>query len=488
MGSLLLEGGIVVPVDADRTILDPGYVLVEDGTIRAVGGDSPQQKADRVLDVSGCIVVPGFVNTHQHHWYNLFKGLGEGMLLEQWISDLLVPTAQTLTSEDLGVASRLSCLEMIRSGTTTSINHMVSSTSEPHVDAILEAVVDMGMRQPFAKEVRAWDLDDQLAQAEGLHRRWNGKGDGRVRIGFAIESSAHWVALKTSSAELIQRGDELAARLDTMITDHVAGGTMSRDQGYLKFVLEMGRTDIEYLHSLGVLGPRWLLAHAIHVRDHDIELIADAGSSVSHTPTAESSRGGGITPVRRMLQAGVNVGLGTDGPMVDTSVDMVEQMKTVRLIQNQLHLDPMAVDPWTSLEMATIRAARAIGWDDHIESLQPGKRADLAVFDLDTPWSTVNYGPVSALVHSRPRARCGACAGGRRTRDRGPSLCGSLCRRDHPHPGGRQGTGTRRRRPGRNRDGVDRSTMTVFSRPRADNRLREGRSAGSRREVVTDGA
>lgn len=400
MSSLLLKGGIVIPVDSDRTVIDPGYVLVEDGIVSAVGEGTPEQGADRVLDVSGCVVVPGFVNTHQHHWYNLFKGLGEGMLLEQWISDLLVPAGKALTPEDLGVASRLACLEMIRSGTTTSINHMVSSTSEPHVDAILAAVVEMGMRQVFAKEVRAWDLDEQLAEAEALHGRWNGEGDGRIRIGFAIESSAHWVALKTSSAELIQRGYELAGRLGTVITDHVAGGTMSRDQGYLKFVLETGRTDIEYLHSLGVLGPRWLLAHAIHVRDRDIELIAAAGSSVSHTPTSESSRGGGITPVRRMLQAGVNVGLGTDGPMVDTSVDMVEQMKVVRLIQNQLHLDPMAVDPWTSLQMATIRAARAIGWGEEIGSLEVGKRADLAVFDLDTPWSTVNYGPVSALVHS----------------------------------------------------------------------------------------
>lgn len=400
MSSLLLEGGVVVPVDGNRSVLDPGHVLIEDGIIISAGKGSYQGTADRTLDVSNCVVVPGFVNTHQHHWYNLYKGLGEGMLLEQWISDLLVPGGDALSAEDLATASRLSCLEMMRSGTTTSVNHMVTSTFGEQVDAILGAAADMGMRQLFAKEVRAWDLPDQLALAEAVFDRWNGEAEGRIRVGFAIESTAHWVALKTSSEELILEGDQLAAQLGTVITDHVAGGTMSRDQGYLKFVIETGRTDIEYLHSLGVLGPRWLLAHAIHVRDHDIELIANAGASVSHTPTSESSRGGGITPVRRMLRAGVNVALGTDGPMVDTSVDMVEQMKAVRLFQNQLHLDPMGVDPWTSLEMATIRAARAVGWDDQIGSLEVGKRGDLAVFDLNTPWSTVNHGAVGALVHS----------------------------------------------------------------------------------------
>lgn len=401
MPSVLISNGTVVPVDGSRTVFDPGFVRIEDGVITSVGeGRSSTDSADVVIDASQSVVIPGFINTHQHHWYNLFKGLGEGMLLEQWISDLLVPAGKSLEPEDLGTASSLSCLEMIRSGTTTSINHMVSSTTEPHVDAVLSAVERMGMRQVFAKEIRAWDLDDQLAQAESLHGRWNGNGGDRIRVGFAIESTAHWVALKTSSPELIQRGDELAARLGTVITDHVAGGTMSRELGYLKSMIDMGRTDIEYLHSLGVLGPRWLLAHAIHVRDRDIELIADSGASVSHTPTSEASRAGGVTPVKRMLAGGVNVALGTDGPMVDTSVDMVEQMKAVRLFQNQLHLDPCAVDPWTALEMATIKAAQAIGWSDAIGSLEVGKRGDVLVFDLDTPWSTVNHGAIGALVHS----------------------------------------------------------------------------------------
>lgn len=261
------------------------------------------------------------------------------------------------------------------------------------------------MRQLFAKEVRPRELDDQLALAEEVHARWDGAGDGLIRIGLVLESTAHWVAMGTSSEELIIRGNELAARLGVRISDHVAGGTMSRESGYLRFVLEMGRTDIEFLQELGVLDDKWVLAHAIHARDRDIELIAASGARIAHTPTSESSRGGGITPVRRFREAGICVGLGSDGPMVDTSVDMIEQAKAVTLFQAQLHRDPLAVTAEDALAMATIDAARLLGLEREIGSLEVGKRADLAVFDLENPACGVWHDPVAALVSSRAPAR-----------------------------------------------------------------------------------
>lgn len=142
---------------------------------------------------------------------------------------------------------------------------------------------------------------------------------------------------------------------------------------------EGGRTDIEFLHRLGVLDQKWILAHAINARDRDIELIAQSGASVSHTPTSESARGGGTNPVRHFREAGVLVALGSDGPMVDTSVDMVEQMKSVVLFQNQIHFDPSAMTPLEALEMSTIEAARAVGLDDRLGSIEPGKRGDVAI-------------------------------------------------------------------------------------------------------------
>jgi 5-methylthioadenosine/S-adenosylhomocysteine deaminase len=400
---LLVAGGTVVTMDRERRLFADGYVLVRDGEITAVGAAAdlpdPGEDVERV-DATGCIVVPGFVNAHQHHWYALFKGLGAGLLLEDWVAELLLPTAAAITPADLEAAGRLACLEMLSSGTTAFLNHSVTPTAEPEVAATIAPALETGIRQLFAKEIRPERLDEQLALAEHVHGTWNGAGDGRVTIGFVLESTAHWVAMGASSEESILQGHALAGRLNARISDHVAGGTLSRERGYLRAVLETGRTDVELLHLLGVLDERWLLAHAIHARDRDVELIADAGACVVHTPTSESSRAGGIAQVRRFREAGIVVGLGTDGPMVDTSVDMLEQMKAVRLFQNQLHGDPAAITAADALALGTIDSARCVGLDDLIGSLEPGKAADLVVFGLDGLATAVCHDPVGLLVHS----------------------------------------------------------------------------------------
>jgi 5-methylthioadenosine/S-adenosylhomocysteine deaminase len=400
VSGVLIAGGDVHTVDAEGTVHPGGWVLVEGSKIAGVGAAGSEPATGERIDASGCIVVPGFVNTHQHPWYNLFKGLGSGMRLEQWIQNLLVPTARALQPADLEASMRLACVEMLGSGTTTCLNHSVSNLDEESVAATLRPVKEAGMRQVLAKEIRPDPIDAQLELAEGVHERWHGSADGRIFIAFVIEATAHWVAMGTCSDELVLRGHELATRLGVRVSSHVAGGTMSREQGYLKFVRDMGRTDFEFLHLLGVLDETWLLAHAIYPRDRDLELLAASGATVSHCPTSESSRGAGITPVRRMLDAGITVSLGSDGPMVDTSVDMVEQMKVVRLIQNQLRLDPSAITPERALRMATIDGARSIGLEQRIGSIEDGKEADIAVFDLEQPASAVCHDALGLLVHS----------------------------------------------------------------------------------------
>ena len=395
-------------MDAGGRLHPDGWVLIGDGAILAVGsGQDPGPAAAGAtrVDTSGCVVVPGLINTHQHHWYNLFKGLGSGMLLEQWIENLLRPTAAAIGSAEIEVAARLAALEMLAGGTTTCLNHSVTASDSDLVAATLEPVVESGMRQLFAKEVRPDRLDQQLELAAEIHHRWDGAGEGRIAIGLVLESTAHWVAMGTSSEQLLLRGNELAARLGARISDHVAGGTMSRESGYLRSVLATGRTDFELLHDLGILDEKWILAHAINAYDRDIELLAASGASVAHTPTSESARGGGVAPIKRFREAGVRVALGSDGPMVDTSVEMVEQMKAATLLQNQLHRDPLALSAEEALAMATREAAAALGLEAEIGSIEPGKRADLVVFDLADPVCAVWHDPVAALVGSRPRPR-----------------------------------------------------------------------------------
>jgi 5-methylthioadenosine/S-adenosylhomocysteine deaminase len=410
MPGILIANGYVVTVDAERNVYPGGFVAVEGDTIAAVGPASahpPAKGFDTVIDARRCIVLPGLINMHQHHWYTLFKGLADGYLLEDWVSNFLLPLSLRLTPEAMRIASYVAGMEMLATGTTCSLNHSVTTTTEELVRASIEPQQELGIRQVYAKELRCrtpgnprhpLSLDEALAAFAQEHRRWDGAANGRVRFAMVIESNAHWVAAGMSTEELICRGCELARKLDLCISSHIAGGTFSLEMGFLKYLRETGRTDVRYLMQLGLLDRRWILAHCIHNTELDLEHMARVGASLVYTPTSEAIRGGGIGPAANAQRAGVNVALGTDGPMVDYSVDMVEQIKVCSLMQHVRHLDPTRVPAERAIEMATINAARALGMDDRIGSLEPGKRADIAVFDLDKPYVGVLHRPISTFV------------------------------------------------------------------------------------------
>jgi 5-methylthioadenosine/S-adenosylhomocysteine deaminase len=410
MSRILVKNGYVVTVDANRNVYPGGFVTVDDALISAVGpaARTPNRNGfDEVLDATGAIVVPGLINMHQHHWYTLFKGLADGFLLEDWVSGFLLPLSLQLDAAAMRVSSYVAGMEMLATGTTCSLNHSVTTTTADLVTASIEPQAELGIRQVYAKELRCrtpgnprhpLSLDEALAAFEEEAKRWNGCQDGLIRFGIAIESNAHWVAAGMSTEELICRGYQLAKRLGLKITAHISGGTFSLEKGFLKYLRETGRTDVRYLMQLGILDPHWVLIHGIHCTELDIEQMASVGSSFVYTPTSEAIRGGGIAPFANAHRAGVNVALGTDGPMVDYSVDMVEQMKVCTLMQHVRHLDPTRMPVETSLEMATINAARALGLEHELGSLEAGKRADIAVFDLDKPYVGVLHRPLSSFV------------------------------------------------------------------------------------------
>lgn len=408
----LIRNGCVVSMNRSRDVWRDGFVSVEGARIAAVGpaAHAPATDGyDEVIDATGGVVTPGLINLHQHHWYTLFKGMADGYLLEDWVFEFLLPAARHLSPQAMRAASYVSGMEMLATGTTCFLNHSVTTTTPDLVAASIEPMLELGIRQVYAKELRCrtvanpdhpMDLDESLAAFGEEARRWDGRGDGRVRMAMVIESAAHWVAAGMTTEDLICRGHDLARKLNLRIANHVAGGTYSIEKGFLKYLRETGRTDVRYLMQLGVLDPHWLLIHGIHVTDLDIAHMAKVGCSFVYTPTSESIRGGGIAPFAAALRAGVNVALGTDGPMVDYSVDMVEQMKVCTLMQNVRHLDPTSMPAERSLEMATINAAKALGMDECIGSLEPGKRADITIFDLNRPHIGVVHRPISSLLYA----------------------------------------------------------------------------------------
>ncbi len=410
MARTLIRNGYVVTVDGSRAIHPGGFVAIDGNRIAGVGPAAATPAAEgfeNVIEARGCIVTPGLVNMHQHHWYTLFKGLADGMLLEDWVTGLLLPLSLAMDADAMRISSTLAAAEMLATGTTTSLNHSVTTTTPEFVAATLEPVAAAGLRQVFAKELRcrtpgnprhSLSLDESLAAYEEEFRRWNGKAGGRIRLAMTIETNAHWVAAGMSTEELITRGYELARRLGARISAHIAGGTFSLEKGFLKYLRETGRTDVRYLMQLGILDSSWVLAHCIHNTELDLEQMSHVGASMVYTPTSESIRGGGIGPASAGARAGVLMTLGTDGPMVDYSVDMVEQMKVAALMQHVRHLDPTRMSAERVIEMATINGAKALGMEAEIGSLEVGKKADIAVFDMAKPWIGVQHRPLSSFV------------------------------------------------------------------------------------------
>lgn len=409
--SLLIRNGHVVTVDGARAVHPQGYVWCEGARILSVGAmaDLPEAAlgARDVIEAEGCLVLPGLINMHQHHWYTLFKGLADGYLLEDWITDFVFPLVRHLDDEAMGLAARLDAMEMLATGTTTFLNHSVTTTSPSMVEAILAAPSELGLRQVFAKELRCrtpgnpnhpLSLDQSLAAYRELLATWHGAQDGLIHLAMVVEAAAHWISAGMSTDALVRAGHELAREQGLRISTHIAGGTLSLDKGFLKHLRATGRTDVQYLMELGVLDHHWLLIHGIHVTDTDIAQMAHVGAHFVYTPSSEAMRGGGIAPFAKARAAGVNTALGTDGPMVDYSVDMIEQMKVCTLMQHVRHLDPTLMPVERTLEMATLNGARALGLEADLGSLEAGKRADIAVFDMRRPHVGTLNRPLSTFV------------------------------------------------------------------------------------------
>lgn len=411
MSKVLIKNGYVVTVDGERNVYPDGFVLIDGNKIEAVGGPDrvPTEPVSRTVDARGMVVIPGLINTHQHFYYHLFKGLGHGLLLEDWFVHLVFPVLPHLTDDDMELTSYLAAIDMLSSGTTCCLNHLRTTTSEALLKRISAPTAEIGFRQVIGKEVQCRlpgnprhprTMAEEIAHVEELIPRWKSAHDGLTRMCLVAEFTSVFVEQKLASEELLIESKKLADRHSLKLAGHISGGTLSFDKSYLQILRKTGQTDAQMLMQLGLLDSSWILAHGINCTSTDLRLIADGGASLSYCPTAEAGRGGGIAPVVPAIAAGVNVALGTDGPMVDDSVDMVEQMKACSYIQGVKHLDPTVMPPERCIEMATINAARALGLDAEIGSLEPGKLADIALFDLNTPHACPATNPIASLVYS----------------------------------------------------------------------------------------
>lgn len=387
---ILIRNGRVLTMDPDLTEFRDGAVAIRGEQIVAVGGSETvgRRSARQVIDARGGIVMPGLVNTHTHAAMTLFRGLADDVPLMRWLNDHIFPAEAALDSHQVYCGAMLACAEMILSGTTTFCDMYLFE------DAVARAVQAAGMRAVVGEVLFDFPSPNYGPIERGLDYTANliARYRDDPLITIAVEPHSPYLC----APDLLQRAFELAGRHGLPMVIHLAE-TVSEVQTVRQ---RYGRTPVEHLEQLGVLGPHVLACHCVQLSETDIERLRRYDVKVSHNPESNMKLASGIAPVPDLIAAGVCVGLGTDGAASNNNLDLLLEMDTAAKLAKVHRLDPTALDAATVLRMATSAGARALGLEARIGSLEPGKRADIILLDMHKPHLTPLYHPASQLVYA----------------------------------------------------------------------------------------
>ena len=379
--SLLLKDGLVVTQDPTRRIVRAD-VLAEDGRISAIG--ALPRDADEVLDCTGCAVLPGFINLHQHVANSLLRGLADDVPLEEMLKRSFAVDAK-LTRRDVQIGALLGCLEMIRSGTTSFQDLFYWE------DEVARAVRESGMRGFLSWVTLDANLTTQHGDPVQNAESFVGKHLGDPLVTPSVGVQGVYVA----SEETFHRAKEVATRHGVRLHAHLSE---TRKEVY-DHVSRTGLRPAEWLDKIGFLGPQLNVAHGVWLTLNEVRILARRGVSVAHCAVSNMKlASGGVAPVPEMLAEGVPVGLGTDSALSNNSADLFAEMKTASLLQKATRWDARALPAQTALDLVTLDAANALGVRDRIGSVEVGKRADLAVVSLRRPHTTPFY-PANVISH-----------------------------------------------------------------------------------------
>jgi len=396
---VLLRDGLVVPVDGTS---EPARrdVWIRDGTIERVGTglEAPEGEVESV-DLEGRAVVPGFVQPHIHLCQTLLRSGADDMALIEWLRRRVWPYENALRPDELHASARLGLAELVLGGTTT----LLDMGTVRHTDAIGSAVEEFGLRAFIGKCMmdRGENVPDglierperSLEESIRLHRRWDGEGGGRIRYAFAPRFAV------SCTERLLRETAEAAEELGALIHTHASETEFENE-----FALEHhGTRNIPFLEEVGLCGEASIFAHGVHVDDDERRLLADRGTAVCHCPSSNLKLASGIADVPRHDELGVQLALGADGAPCNNNLDAFREMRLAALLHKPGR-GPEAMPARRILELATIDGARALGIDDEVGSIEPGKSADLVVLDLEGHAITAPGGdPYSRIVYAAQR-------------------------------------------------------------------------------------
>ncbi len=402
MSSILIENGAVVTVNNTDEVFSTGYVFIEADRIAAVGAGQPpaelRQRAGTIIDATLMAVMPGMVNAHTHLFQTFLRGLADDKPLLDWLKAAIWPVAKALTEHDAYTAGMLGMVENIRSSCTAVNDHHYVHTEPGNDDGVFRAAEESGIRFMMARGWADMNYHEAFKESEAyivkemarLREAWHGKHDDRLRLQFG--PLIPWGC----SDSTMRRTFELAKEWSMGTHIHVA-----ESKAEVEIDLNnRGLRHIEWMDKLGVLDHSVQLVHSVWLNDEELEMIARHGAIVVHCPVANMYLASGVARIPEMLNLGITVALGTDGPGSNNSQDMMEVLKTTALLHKVNTLNAMILLPEDVLRMACRGGAESFGLPEQIGSLEVGKKADVVLVDLNTPFAMPVHKVASALVYN----------------------------------------------------------------------------------------
>jgi 5-methylthioadenosine/S-adenosylhomocysteine deaminase len=389
---LLIHPRWLIPVEPERAVFEHHSIAVDKGRIVGILPRSEARQhyhAAETVDLPSHALIPGLVNLHVHAPMSLMRGMADDLSLEHWLHDAIWPAEARYVSADfVRDGTLLAVREMLRGGITTcnDMYFFPDAAAAAYADAGMRAVI--GLIAVDFPSAWACDADDCLGKGLAVYDRWK----DHPLLAFTLAPHAPY----TVSNAGLKRIGTLAAELDLPIHIHVHETT-----GEIRAAIaSSGIRPLSLLERLGLLGPGLIAVHAVHLDETDLALLARHDVSVAHCPSSNMKLASGIAPLADLLERGINVGLGTDGAASNNRLDLLQEMRQAALLAKVAKEDAAVVPAHRVLAMATLGGARALGLEERIGSIAPGKRADLCAIDLSGPLFAPCFDPVSHLVYT----------------------------------------------------------------------------------------
>jgi 5-methylthioadenosine/S-adenosylhomocysteine deaminase len=397
MERILIKDCLILPMtrepsggdEAGEELVVSGDVAIEGDTLLQVGDQGelpPDWKPTKIIDGKDHLCLPGLINCHTHAAMTLFRSYADDLPLMYWLEKKIWPVEAKLSGEDVYWGTALALIEMIRSGTTT-FNDMYF-----FMDEVAQAVEKIGMRACLARGLIGIGVQGEVAldESKQLITKWHKQAEGRINIWLGPH------APYTCPPVYLEKVLAVAEEYQVGIHIH-----LSETEDEVKQIRDRyGKTPVALLKEVGVFRYPVVAAHCVHLTDEDIRCLAENGVGVAHNPESNMKLASGIAPVAKLREAGVAVGIGTDGAASNNNLDMLEETRTAALLQKVATGDPQALPAATALFMATREGARVLGLEEEVGMLKPGYKADLILIDLRQSHWFPRHNLVSQLVYA----------------------------------------------------------------------------------------